>query len=282
MNPFPIPVRAAGPGSQPGDEALHYLSVAEDMATFCPPSAPEAADPCALAAVRALLGQLIRAMRTQPFGTPAFDLGGLDAAALELLNQTLGEGEVSAIVSAPRRMNIQETAFAGVWRVREPGEEGGIAAERIEAGAIPAAVPAAMRAMAVRAVAAPPGTPGLMNAPSLLAEISDQAARDRSGEPAHVINLTLLPVSPQDLAWLAEALGTGPVTLLSRGYGNCRIGGTRLANVWRVQYFNSMDTLILDTVEVTEVPAAALAAREDYADSIGRLAEWLETLEAMY
>lgn len=278
MNAFPLPVKIAGPGSQPGDEALTYLSVAEEMAVFRMPLPPEAADPRAMATVRALLGRFVEAMRTQPFGTPMLELVGLDAVAMALIDQTLGEGEVSAIVRAPRQIRIQETAFAGIWRVRELGEEGSIAAERIETGAIPAVVPAAMRVMAGPLAAAPRDAAGLMNAPALLAEIADQSARDRAGAPAHVINLTLLPVSPQDLAWLSAALGAGPVTLLSRGYGNCRISGTRLANVWWVQYFNSMDKLILDTIEVAEVPAAALAAPEDYADSIGRLSEWIDTL----
>lgn len=278
MNAFPLPVMAVGAGSQPADEALNYLSVAEEMAVFRLPLPPEAADPRALAAVRALLGQLADAMRTQPFGAPCLDLAGLDARALDLLNQTLGQGEVSAIVRAPRRIDIQETAFAGVWRVRERGEDDSLASDRIEACAIPQAIPAAMRVMAAPAVTPPAETEGLMNAPSLLAEIIDQSARERGDEAAHVINLTLLPVSPQDLAWLAQALGAGPATILSRGYGNCRISGTRLARVWWVQYFNSMDKLILDTIEVVEVPAAALAAREDYEDSIGRLAEWIATL----
>ncbi|MCA1975131.1 MAG: hydrogenase expression/formation protein [Caenispirillum sp.] len=277
MNAFPLPVRVVGPGSQPGDKALNYLCVAADMATFRPPPLPEAADPCALATVRRVLAELIHAMRTQPFGAPVLDLGGLDAAALDLLNRTLGEGEVSVLVRAPRRLEIQETAFAGVWRVRERNAAGGIAAERIEAGAMPAAVAAAMSAMA-GPLLRPPAPEGLMNAPALLAEIADRAARQSEGSAPHVINLTLLPMSPQDLAWLATALGEGPVTLLSRGYGNCRITGTRLAQVWRVQYFNSMDQLILDTIEITTVPAAALAAPEDHADSIERLEEWLEML----
>lgn len=277
MNAFPLPVRVVGPGSQPGDEAPSCLSVAEDMATFRPPPMPEAADPQALATVRRVLADLIHAMRTQPFGAPAIDLSGLDAAALTLLDQTLGEGEVSAIVRAPRRAHIQETAFAGVWRVRELDASGAAVAERIETGAVPEAVPAAMAAMAAQPTPLPPPA-GLMNAPSLLVEIVDRAARQRAGGEPHVINLTLLPVTPQDLAWLGGSLGEGPATLLSRGYGNCRISGTRLANVWRVQYFNAMDQLILDTIEISAVPAAALAAPEDCADSIGRLEEWLETL----
>jgi hydrogenase-1 operon protein HyaF len=249
-----------------------------DMATFRPPPLPQAADPSALCAVRAVLAQLIGALRAQPRGGSVLDLGGLDAATLTLLDQTLGEGEVSAIVRAPCAMRIQETAFAGIWRVRAEAAEGA-PVERIETGAIPAAVPAAMRALTARTLPRPPAVEGLMNAPSLLTEIADHAARG-DGE-GHIINLALLPMTPQDLAWLAAALGEGPVRLLSRGYGNCRITGTRLANVWRVQYFNSMDVPILDTVEVTDVPAAALAAPEDLADSIGRLEEWLATLEAL-
>ena len=49
-------------------------------------------------------------------------------------------------------------------------------------------------------------------------------------------------------------------------------------DVWRVQYFNSMQTLILDTLEVVDVPEVALAAPEDLADSkerLGELVQWM-------
>jgi hydrogenase-1 operon protein HyaF len=42
-----------------------------------------------------------------------------------------------------------------------------------------------------------------------------------------------------------------------------------MAGVWRVQFFNSMDTLILDTLEVTDMPEVVLAAPEDLSDSAG-------------
>jgi hydrogenase-1 operon protein HyaF len=93
-----------------------------------------------------------------------------------------------------------------------------------------------------------------------------------------VVNLSLLPHTPEDLAWLDAALGLGSAEVLSRGYGNCRIVATALPNVWRVQFFNSMDTLILDTFEVTEMPEAALAAAEDLADSARRLRDVLEAI----
>ena len=61
--------------------------------------------------------------------------------------------------------------------------------------------------------------------------------------------------------------------MISRGFGNCRISSTLARDVWRVQYFNSMNTLILNTIEVVDVPEVALAADEDLCDSRARLAE---------
>jgi hydrogenase-1 operon protein HyaF len=43
-----------------------------------------------------------------------------------------------------------------------------------------------------------------------------------------------------------------------------------------VQYFNSMQTLILNTLEVVDVPEVAMAAAEDLADSRQRLRELLD------
>jgi hydrogenase-1 operon protein HyaF len=88
-----------------------------------------------------------------------------------------------------------------------------------------------------------------------------------------VINLTLFPLTPEDHQVLERALPAGPVAMISRGFGNCRISSTLARNVWRVRYFNSMNTLILDTLEVVDVPEVALAAPEDLVDSRARLAE---------
>jgi hydrogenase-1 operon protein HyaF len=95
----------------------------------------------------------------------------------------------------------------------------------------------------------------------------------RPSTPAHVINLTLFPMSPEDHQVLERALPVGPVAIISRGFGHCRISSTLARNVWRVQYFNSMNTLILDTIEIVDVPEVAIAAPEDLADSRARLGE---------
>jgi len=73
-------------------------------------------------------------------------------------------------------------------------------------------------------------------------------------------------------------MGQGSIDILSRGYGNCRVESTGLAHVWRVQFFNSMDTLILDTFEVSAIPEVTIAAKEDLIDSAERIREVLEAI----
>jgi hydrogenase-1 operon protein HyaF len=78
-----------------------------------------------------------------------------------------------------------------------------------------------------------------------------------------------------DIALIDHRLGTGRVLVLSRGYGNCRITNTGLRQGWRVVYYNSQDAVILNTVEVTNMPQAACAAPDDLQDSHERLQEVL-------
>ena len=80
-----------------------------------------------------------------------------------------------------------------------------------------------------------------------------------------------------DLSFLEAALGQGDLIILSRGYGNCRIRSTGTRHCWWVRYFNSQDTLILNSVEITPLPGVAQAAAEDLTDSAERLAEIMAT-----
>jgi hydrogenase-1 operon protein HyaF len=283
MKDFPLPVVAVGPGSQPEEEALQYMPMPAAMNTFEMPSLNDEADPQALAAVCDLVERLRVQMLHAPSDAtaiPSFPLLGLDAQVVRLLNQTLGEGEVSISVRSSGQYRIQETVFAGVWRVHEHASDGRLIGDTLMACAIPPAV----REWALDGVsldcAIPQQKAGLMNAPAVLTEIVAKAKDYQTGEAAHVINLTLLPMSPEDLDCLTQTLGVGAVTILSRGYGNCRISSTRLPNVWWVQYFNSMDTLILNTIEAGGVPEVALASQEDYEDSAERLGEWLQVMQA--
>jgi len=121
---------------------------------------------------------------------------------------------------------------------------------------------------------------GAMNSPALLAEIGSQMAARGVGDSAHVINLTLFPMTPEDHVVIEQALPVGPVAMISRGFGNCHVTSTGLADVWRVQYFNNMNTLILNTIEIVDVPEVALAAAEDLEDSRERLSELVDWMTA--
>jgi len=293
MKDFPIPLVALGPGTQSEDQTLDYLPMPKDMDTYRPPVLPEPEELAGLDAARAVLDQVLvlldRTAERGPGGQVS--LTALPAADLRLVNQILGEGEASALVreeDGALEVRIQEAVLAGVWRlITFRTVDGGrtLIDDVIEVGP----VPALLRAIAVDDVwpqgAMPqwagPLPPNVQNAPLLVEEIRDQVADWKPGQMSHVVNLTLLPVTPEDIGFLDHHLGTGRVLMLSRGYGNCRISNTRLANCWRVVYYNSMDKVILNTVEVVDMPEVAMAAPEDLRDSHERLHDVMTYLESV-
>lgn len=303
MKPFPIPVVPMGPGSQIEDDTLDYMVMPSSMETYQPPRLPEREELIALdgahQALHATLAALTRAVQGLP--AEAVDLANLTPAERKLINQVMGEGEVSVKLEVPGgQILVQESVFAGVWRVigTRPAADGGASitvSDRIEVGRIPvavleaaASVPAAqgrqggaMRPPVVLSLPDDQPLPdGVMNAPSVLRELEDHVNDWRPGQGAHVLNFTLLPLSPQDLNVISQALGEGTILILSRGYGNCRIQNTAVPACWRVTYYNSQDAMILDTVEITDLPEVACAAPEDLADSHERLADMLQWIEA--
>jgi len=273
---FMLPPTGFGPGSQPldGDGELAYMSMPEDMRTFTA-RIPDVAYDERFSPALTLLGTIAAAARSVSAGglNQRFRLADLDAGNRALIAETMGEGEVSMRIWGTPAVDVQESVFAGVWILKWP--DGDV----IEVGPVPDL--ARNRAFEPRKTgqgAAAPKGPGVVNAQPLFVELADKSAAFAPGSAVHTVNLTLLPHTEEDLAWLDTALGTGSVDILSRGYGNCRVTATALPYVWRVQFFNSMDTLILDTFEVSAMPEVALAAPEDLADSAGRILEVLEAI----
>jgi len=272
-SPFTLPPSGFGPGSQPdADGELQYMSMPSGMRTYSP-HLPEADDPAALSPALAMLLQVADACDAAAAGGGGaeFDLASLPPAARKVMADCLGQGEVSMKLRGIPALMVQESVFAGVWMLAAAG------VDRLEVGPVPALAVARAHlphrpALGVLARK----VPGVVNAPAILAELLDKSASFRPGVMAHVVNLTLLPHTPEDLDWLAEALGEGAVTVLSRGYGNCRITACAQPHVWRVQFYNSTDQLILDTYEVAAMPEVALAALEDLQDSAARIREVVE------
>lgn len=277
-----------GPGSQPDatEEGLEYLPMPSGMRVY-EPHLPEVADPVRAAAARAVLVRIHRALAGWSAGEEIrIPVDDLDGPVLALVDEALGEGEVAVKVDrAGDRLEIQEASLAGVWRVRALGNGmagngmagDGTARESLLIGAFPrVAVNRAFTPASPAASGPAPG--GLMNGMPILTELLDRSAAWRRGDGPHAVNFSLLPHTPEDLAFIEQRLGVGATTILSRGYGNCRVTASATPNVWWVRYYNSVDTLILDTVEIVDVPAVVCAAVEDIADSAERLAEILDAL----
>lgn len=221
-----------------------------------------------------LLGRLeslrgaIRSAAGGESGIGPVELADLDGHSRQALAEMLGEGEVSGeVVLDGVSYRITESVLTGIWQV-----EGSDGAQWLEVAPVPAVVARAAASLRPAPFTLPPELPGLMNGLPVLAEINEHASGWQPGSgPNRVLNFSLLPMSPQDQALLIDTLGRADLTLDSGGYGNCRVMATRVRHVWAVQYINGLGHTILDTIEIGGVPDAAVAAREDFEDSAGRL-----------
>jgi len=275
-----IPIAVTGPGSQPDedDTRLEFISLPQEMDSYRAPDIPEPEEVLHLGGARATtewLGQALARYRVG--GQPQVaDISALDAENRELVNQILGEGEVSLRFNGPVHVNMQESVLAGIWRTFYLDANDAIMHDLIEVCDVP--VLARRKPdpdlMAELTAVTPPAD--VMNAMPILSEIQEHVRSWQDGRLAHVINLTLLPLSEDDIRFLGDTLGSGPVETLSRGYGDCQITSTAYPGVWWVRYTNSMGTLILNTLEITDIPMVACAAQEDLDDSHKRFRELLE------
>ena len=197
---FPIPVRVTGPGSHVEEEEAQYLDVPRDMRTFEMPRVPETEDTASLTVARDTLARLLAMMNEWQPGAPnpVLDMRGVAHSAQTITNQMLGDGEVSIQVNGQRTLHVQESVFTGVWHVVELDGAGQLLADWLEAAPLPSAVLAAARDSG-RDHLLPVEIPaGAMNSPALLHELQSQLKTRRSGDAPHVLNLTLVPLTPED------------------------------------------------------------------------------------
>ncbi len=279
MNMHLLGIPVVGMGSQPEeDDELNYMQMPQGMATYRPTILPEQDDLLDYPQVFTLLQQVQDLLNV---GVGYLDLSAAQSAEKRLLNQILGEGEVSILFDTGNggHIEIQETSLPGVWWHRTVDALNTCVDESLEVAGIPDLIRHTTFVNTAPVLALPDVQhlpEGVINALGLLTELQEQVQQQYIG---HVINLTLLPLSPEDLECITQTLGVGKTAILSRGYGNCRITATAIRHVWWVQYFNSSDTLILNTLEVVDVPLVACASAEDLADSRERLQEIREALQ---
>ena len=279
-----IPIVPLGPGSQPVEEdgaALDYINMPRDMSTYVAPVIPEAADVLHLNGARQAMTWLRDAIRRyKPGFEPLMaDISALDDENRDLVNQILGDGDVNLKYTGVFQARVQESVLAGIWRTFYLDDEERVTRDLIEVSDAPylASMPVQGSEVQRESLTDIDAPEGVMNAMSILTEIDEKRSRYVTGNPAHVVNLTLLPLSEEDIEFLDQTLGRGPVYVLSRGYGDCHVIGTAVPNVWWVRYFNSMGKSILNSLEVVDVPSVVRAAPEDLEDSTRRLDEILES-----
>ncbi|MCP0024824.1 hydrogenase expression/formation protein, partial [Salmonella enterica subsp. enterica serovar Montevideo] len=274
-------VNIAGPGSQPEEEDFNFLPIPAGINLPLTPVLPEQALPAELRVARHILTTLIRDMdnpvATLPFPL-SYKLNATEQQNSGLLDQLLGEGEISArvLLSDGKEQRIQETVFTGVWRVREYNADQQRVADEIIIGPIPESIWQTHPQPTITPEL-PPQPAGLMNGAFIAHEIAERVKQPVK-EP-HIINLTLLPVNDADREYLDHFLGEGCSAIFSRGYGKCRIVSTHFPGVWRVNYFNDMNTLLQDMIEIADIPDIAVAGIDDIEDAYAGLKNTLEWLK---
>jgi len=288
MSKINIPIELSNPavmtgaGSQPADSdgaEMTFMDMPSGMTTFTSPMIPEPEETVGMEAALALSEEILTAFNSYHVGDDAvvFELDTLDEKNKEFMDQLLGDGEVSVQCGGKLNAQIQESVLAGLWRIHYLDDNQNIIRDTMEIAGIPGLVGKmtfheAAEEIDVKKLSIPKN---VYNAAPLLAELSDKLPEFDPKNDPHVINLSLLPHTEEDIEYLSSSLGIGPNVILSRGYGNCRISSTKTKNVWWVQYYNSQDTLILNTIEISDVPAVGCAAQEDIEDSAERLDEIL-------
>jgi len=277
-----IPVRVVGPGSQDeGDKPLEYMRMPTGMSKYVRPHVPDPEQIENMLGVREAMGWLKSALaeyRLDPRSLQA-DLTALDDDSRTIVNQVIGEGEVSLTFDGPVRARTQESVLAGIWRTFCVDDDDNVVADILEVGSVPSHVLSPDRPDEPVPTDSGGVPDGMTNALSILVELDALLERFRRDGTPGTITLSLLPLSDEEVEFVDERLGRGPVDILSRSYGKCQIISTNTRDVWWVRYYNSMSTLILNTIEVTRVPEVVCAAPEDLADSAQRLDEILSPYE---
>jgi hydrogenase-1 operon protein HyaF len=228
---------------------------------------------------RAVLEEAVAALREHADGdreSSLISLRSVGPSDRDAILDVLGEGDVWGSVGGNVGYSFAESVLTGLWHVEATSQDG-TRTDWLEVAPIPQAVLHAAEHMPRESIRIPDQLPqGAMNSLALLTELQQRSAAYRPGEENHIINFTLLPITEADAEVLTTVLGQIPLVIRGGGYGSCRIFAAGLRHVWAVQYLNSMDKVILDTLEIGGVPVAASATREDLAESAGRLPEMMQ------
>ncbi len=85
------------------------------------------------------------------------------------------------------------------------------------------------------------------------------------------IDLSSLPLTPEDYDLLEETLGEGEVTAEVNSLGATRVHETGIPGVWWVTHYNEDDDVMAEFIEVTYCPEILLTPEDDVKDGLEAL-----------
>ena len=259
------------------EDGPSYIDMPRSMNSYSAPAMPDSETLRRLDGARETMRWLQSALTKRGDGAQPLlaDLSGLDADSREVVDQVLGEGEVSISVAGEANARVQESVLAGVWRILHLDDEGRVVADLLEVAPYPYVLSVAFENGRPLDTTAGEDVAEMANALPILVELDEAVRRHAADGTEHSVNFSLLPTTAEELEFIEARLGRGTVNILSQAYGKCQVISTLTPNTWWVRYFNGMDKLILNSVEVVAVPAVVIAAEEDLRDSGVRLKEIL-------
>lgn len=113
-----------------------------EMTTFRQPAIPEIEDVDQYPNVLIKLTQLLAMVKDCPCGERSctLNLDDLNETERRLVDQFLGEGEVSIVLEGDQALRVQESVLAGIWRVQSFDTDNNLQQDCIEVAGIPRAV----------------------------------------------------------------------------------------------------------------------------------------------
>ncbi|KAB2318933.1 hydrogenase expression/formation protein [Betaproteobacteria bacterium SCN1] len=122
--------------------------------------------------------------------------------------------------------------------------------------------------------AVPPAAGLSGNAPPLLHELHAMLRRLLDTGASSSIDLSALPLTPADLDWLRDKLGSGEIAVTLQANGESTLDETQCSGIWWVTHRNPQGAVVAQFIEVAFVPELLQAQPQDveigldYLDSI--------------
>ncbi|WP_425074457.1 hydrogenase expression/formation C-terminal domain-containing protein [Sagittula sp. S175] len=114
--------------------------------------------------------------------------------------------------------------------------------------------------------------PGTGNVPLLLNEIRHALTRLRDEGAPTTLDLTGIPMMPEDTHAFDASLGQGEVRAVVDAGGESEVQETGFAGVWRITHRNADGAVLARHIEVTHVPDILKSQPVDIAAGLERLA----------